>query len=56
MTLVRRSDGHVSFLVREDLQNVDEDIAEHGDGSVILCTDDYGIYNDLGELYGIDGH
>ena len=56
MTLVRRSDGQVSFLVREDLQNVSDDIAEHGDESVILCTDDYGIYNDIEELDGIDGH
>ena len=56
MTLVRRSDGHVSFLVCEDLQHVGEDIAEHADGSVILCTDDYGIYNDIEDLDGIDGH
>ena len=35
---------------------MDEDIAEHADGSVILYTDDYGIYNDIEELDGIDGH
>ena len=56
MTLVRRSDGRVRFLVRENLQNVDEDIAEYGDESVILCTDDYGIYNDIEDNDGIDGH
>ena len=56
MTLVRRSDGQVRFLVRENLQNVDEDIAECGDRSVILCTDDYGIYNDIDDCDGIDGN
>ena len=46
MTLVRRSDGRVRFLVCKDLQDADEDIAEYGDGSVILCTDGYTIYDD----------
>ena len=56
MTLVRRSDGRVRFLVRENLQNVDEDIAEYGDESVFLCTGDYGIYSDIEDNDGIDGH
>jgi len=42
--------------VREELQAVDEDIAEYGDGSVILCTDDYGIYDDIKDKEGVDGH
>lgn len=44
LTLVRRSDERVLFLVCKDLKDADEDIAEYGDGSVILCTDDYSIY------------
>ena len=56
MTLVRRSDGRVRFLVRENLQNVDEDIAEYGDESVFLCAGDYGIYSDIEDNDGIDGH
>ena len=47
LTLVRHLDGRVRFLVRKDLRDADEDIAEHGDGSVILCTDDYTIYDDI---------
>lgn len=47
LTLVRRNDGRVRFLVCKDLQNADEDIAEYGDGSVILCTDGYTIYDDI---------
>ena len=31
VTLVRRSDGRVRFLVREDAEDVDEDIVEYGD-------------------------
>jgi len=31
-------DGRVCFQVCKNLQGVDEDIAEYGDGSVILCT------------------
>jgi hypothetical protein len=56
VTLVRRSDGRVRFLVREDLQDVDEDIAEYSDGSVILCTDQYTIYDGIEEYEDIDGH
>ena len=44
------------FLVRENLQDVDEDIAEYGDESVILCTDDYGIYNDIDDYDAIEAH
>ena len=55
MTLVRRSDGRVRFLVRENLQDVGEEIAEYGDESVILYTDDYGIYNEIEDNDGIDG-
>jgi hypothetical protein len=55
LTLVRRDDRRVQFLVCEGLQDADEDIAEYGDGSVILCTDGYGIYDDIEELEG-DGH
>ena len=38
--LVRRSDGRVRFLVRENLEDVDEDIVEYGDEDdpAILCT------------------
>ena len=41
VTPVRRSDGRVRFLIREDLENVDEDIVGYGDenDSAILCTD-----------------
>ena len=56
LTLVRRDDGQVRFLVRENLQDVDKDIAEYGDGSVILCTDDYTIYDDIEDKEGVDGH
>ena len=56
MTLVRRSDGRARYLVRETLQDVDEEIAELGDGSVILCTDDYTIYDDIDEYDGIDAY
>ena len=31
----------------KDLQDADEDIAEYSDGSVILCTDGYTIYDDI---------
>ena len=55
MTLARRSHGRVRFLVREDLQDIGEGIAEYGDESVILCTDDYGIYNEIEDNDGIDG-
>ncbi len=56
MTLVRRSDGQVRFLVRENLQSVDENIAECGNRNVILCTDDYRIYNEIDDFDAIDGH
>ena len=56
MTLVRRDDGRVRFLVRENLQDADEEIAEYGDGSVILCTDQYDIYNGIETHEGVDGH
>lgn len=35
---------------------MDEEIAEYGDESVILCTDGYEIYDGIEELDGIDGH
>ena len=56
MTLVCRDDGRVRFLVCYDLQNADKDIAEYGDGSVILCTDGYIIYDDIEDKEGVDGH
>ncbi|WP_085945724.1 IS1595 family transposase [Halococcus salifodinae] len=56
LTLVRRDDGRVRFLVCENLQDADEDIAEYGDGSVILCTDGYTIYDDIEDKEGVDGH
>lgn len=42
VTLVRRSGGRVRFLVRENLRDADEDIAEYSDGSVILYANQYG--------------
>ena len=42
--------------MRETLQDVDKEIAELGDSSVILCTDDYTIYDDIDEYDGIDAH
>jgi transposase-like protein len=56
LTLVRRSDGRVRFLVCEDLEDTDEDIAEYSDESVILCTDDYSIYDGIEDKEGVDGH
>jgi len=56
LTLVRRSDGQVRFLVCKNLENADEEIAAYGDGSVILCTDGYSIYEDIEEKEGVDGH
>ena len=44
------------FLARDDLQGVDEDISANGDGTVILCTDQYSIYAEIDEYDGIDGH
>jgi hypothetical protein len=51
MTLVRRSDGRVLSLVRENPEDVDEDIVEYGDedGPAILCTDQYSIYDGIDE-------
>jgi hypothetical protein len=45
--LVRRSNGQVLFLVRENLKDVYEDTAEYGndDDPVILCTDQCTIYD-----------
>jgi hypothetical protein len=43
-------------LVCENFQNADEKIAEYGDGSVILCTDQYDIYEGLETHEGVDGH
>jgi len=45
LTLLRRDGGRVRFLVCKNLQDADEVIAEYGEGSVILCTDGYGIYD-----------
>jgi hypothetical protein len=56
LTLVRRDAGRVRFLVCEEIQDADENIAEYGDGSVILCTDDYTIYDDIEDKEGVDGH
>jgi len=33
-------------------KEADEDISEYGDGSVILCTDGYTIYEDIEETEG----
>jgi hypothetical protein len=52
--LVRRSDGPVEFLVRKNLQDGDEEIAANGDETVILCTDDDTIDEDIDEYDGID--
>jgi transposase-like protein len=52
LTLVRRDDGRVRFLVCKDLEDADEDIAEYGDGSVILCTDEYSIYDGIEDKEG----
>jgi hypothetical protein len=58
VTLVRRSDGRVRFLVREDLEDADEDVVEYGDevDPAILCTDQYSIYDGIAEYDEIDGH
>jgi len=39
----------VEFLLREDLKDGDEEMAEKGDETVILCTDHYTIYVYLDE-------
>lgn len=56
LTLVRHSDGRVLFLICKDLEDTDEEIAECGDGSVILCTDGYLIYEDIEEKERVDDH
>lgn len=56
LTLLRRSDRYVRFLVCKNLEDADEDIAEHGDGSVILCATDYSIYDGIDDKEGVDGH
>jgi len=38
------------------LEDTDEDIAEYGDGSIILCTDSCSIYEHIDEKEGMDGH
>jgi hypothetical protein len=52
LTFVRRSDGRVRFILYKDPQEADEEIAAYGDGSVILCTDGYSIYEDIEEKGG----
>jgi adenine deaminase len=44
----------VEFLVRKNLQDGDEEIAANGDETVILCTDDDTIDEDIDEYDGID--
>ena len=58
MTLVRRSDGRVRFLVRENLADGDEEIVEYGDEDdpAILCIDQYTIYDGIDVYDEIDGH
>ena len=58
VTPVCRSDGRVRFLVRENLEDVDEEIVEYGDEDdpAILCTDQYSIYDGIDESDEIDGH
>ena len=56
LTLVRRDDGRVRFLVCKDLQDAHEDIAEYGDGSVILSPVGYRIDDQSEDLEGVDGH
>ena len=56
LTLVRHPHGRVRSLVCDDLQDVDEEIAEYGDGSVILCTDGYTVHDDIEDKEGVDGH
>ncbi len=58
MTFVRRSDGRVRFLVRENLADVGEEIVEYGDEDdpAILCTDQHTISDGIDESDEIDGH
>jgi len=43
-------------LVRDDLEDVDENIVEYGDETVIICTDQYSIYDGIDEYDEIDGY
>lgn len=36
------------------LKDDDEDIMDYSDRSVVLCTDEYDIYEDINELEGVD--
>lgn len=56
VTLIRWSDGRIRFLVQKNLQDVDEDIAQCGNGTVILCTDQYTIYDGINNYDKIDRH
>ena len=38
------------------MQAADEDVAAHASQNEILCTDQYGIYDDLDDRDGIDAH
>lgn len=38
------------------MQAVDEDVAAYATKDVILCTDQYGIYNEIDDRDGIDAH
>jgi hypothetical protein len=51
-------DERVRFLVRENLEDADEDIAKYGDEDdrVILFTDQYTIYDGIDEYDEIDGY
>ena len=53
---MRRSDGYARFLVAQDLPSVGKDIAALGDETVILCTDQYTIYDGIDEYDGVDAH
>jgi len=56
LTLVRRTDGRVRFLVGDDLEAVDNDIAAYGDEPVIRGTDQCSISDGIDEYDEIDGH
>jgi len=45
--LVRWRDGQLRFLIREDREEVDENIVEYGDedNPAVFCTDQYSIYS-----------
>ena len=50
------STGRVQFFEREDLYDVDEEIAELNDGMVFLDTDEYTIDDDIDEFKENDAH